>query len=191
MNIPFIKKTPAHYLLLSALLFASLLTGNAYAAAEMRSEATPGGFRDEIPAVVVAAPVGNRMAAGRSGQPWEEPDSRVLRASAADDVDRAAGRIRVTGVGVPPQDAPNSTVRREMAERAALADAERKLVKAVAEIKIGPDQNAGSRMNKKNFSRKIQGYIKGYTVVGERELADGTVEIDLELPLNGQNGLSR
>ena len=46
-------------------------------------------------------------------------------------------------------------------------------------------------MSDKNFASKIQGFLKGYTVVSERELQDGKFEIVLELPLNGPAGLSR
>lgn len=111
--------------------------------------------------------------------------------SAIEGVDWAAGKIRATGLGVPPPNAPNHTIRREMARRAALADAERKLLKAVAEIKVGPDESLGSRMREKNFSRKIEGFIKGYKVARERELDAGKIETDLELPLTGLNGLTQ
>lgn len=116
---------------------------------------------------------------------------RLLYASAIEGVDWAAGKVRVTGVGMPPADATNMTIRREMARRAALADAQRKLMKAVAEVKAGPDLSMKSLMGEKNFSRKIQGFIKGYRIVAERELDGGKIEIDLELPLTGQSGLSR
>lgn len=115
----------------------------------------------------------------------------LLLAEEQDGVDWAAGKIRVTGIGMPPANAASPTIRREMAERAALSDAERKLVKAVSEIKVGSDGNVRSHMGERNFTEKIQGYIKGYRVTGERERDDGGIEIDVELPLTGQNGLSR
>jgi hypothetical protein len=39
--------------------------------------------------------------------------------------------------------------------------------------------------------RRIEGFIKGYRIVGEREREDGMIEIDLELRLAGQHALSR
>lgn len=116
---------------------------------------------------------------------------RLLYASAVDGIDWAAGKIRVTGTGLPPASAVNATVRREMARRAALADGERKLVKAVAQIKIGPGRSLQSFWGEKNFTERIQGFIRGYKVVGERENEGGRIEIDLELPLTGPGGLSR
>ena len=116
---------------------------------------------------------------------------RLLYASAADGVDWTAGKIRVTGIGLPPVNAATATVRREMARRAALVDGERKLVKTVAQIKVGPGQSLQSFWGEKNFTERIQGFIRGYKVVGEREADGGRIEIDLELPLTGQGGLSR
>jgi hypothetical protein len=116
---------------------------------------------------------------------------RMICADAIDGVDWATGKIRVTGVGLPPANAANVTISREMARRAALADAERKLVKAIAQIKVGPGQSLRSLWGEKSYRERIQGFIKGYRVVGEHELDGGKIEIELELPLTGQSGLSR
>ena len=115
----------------------------------------------------------------------------LLYASQIQGVDWAAGKIKVTGIGIPPRNAANNTVRRELAKRAALSDAQRKLIKIVAEIKTGPDTSLRAHLGEKSFSEKIQGFVQGYTIAGERESDDGKIEIDLELPLTGQNGLSR
>lgn len=111
--------------------------------------------------------------------------------SAASDIELTPESIRVTGIGRPPENTASPSIRREMAARAALSDGERKLVKAVAEIKVGADGTVGSRMNQGNFAQKVEGFIKGYSVIGEREMNDGTVEIDLELKLGCRRGLSR
>lgn len=110
--------------------------------------------------------------------------------SAIEGVDWAAGKIRATGIGLPPPGARSHTVSREMARRAALADVERKLLQAVAEIKLGPDAGLKSRMREKNFSRKIEGFIRQYKVAGEREVEGGKIEMSVELPLTGPGGLS-
>lgn len=122
-----------------------------------------------------------------SVRPSVGSDTRTMTISTvAEKASPAAGKLRVTGIGIPPQDSQNITVRREMAERAALADAERKLLKAIADSRTGNVQKRRPTDNK-NYSRKIEGHIKGYSIVGKRELPDGTVEIDLELPLTDQN----
>ncbi len=106
-------------------------------------------------------------------------------------VENHAGRtLRVSGRGSAPPNVINPTVRREMAERAALSDARRKLVQALADLKAVDGRTLESRMGEPNFSRHVEGFIKGYTVTGERELSDRRIEIDLELPLADQGGVS-
>jgi len=108
-----------------------------------------------------------------------------------DGVDWAAGKIRATGIGVPPQNATNDSVRRAMAQRAALADAQRNMLRTVEQIRISDNQDVKDAMRSKNVASKIQGFLKGYSVVSERELEGGKIEVVLELPLNGPAGLSR
>jgi len=106
-------------------------------------------------------------------------------------VDWAGGKIRATGIGIPPQNAANESIRRAMAQRAALVEAQRNMLRTIEQIRIDTDQDVKAAMRAKNVALNIQGFIKGYTVVSERELADGKIEVVLELPLNGPNGLSR
>jgi len=108
-----------------------------------------------------------------------------------DGVDWSQGKIRATGIGMPPQNAPNVSVRRAMAQRAALADAQRNMLRTIEQIRISDNQDIKDAMRSKNIASKIQGFLKGYTVVSERELEDGRVEVVLELPLTGPAGLSR
>jgi len=108
-----------------------------------------------------------------------------------DGVDWAAGKIRATGIGMPPQNATNDSVRRAMAQRAALADAQRNMLRTVEQIRISDDEDVKAAMRSKNVASKVQGFLKGYTVVSERELEGGKIEVVLELPLTGPAGLSR
>jgi hypothetical protein len=120
-----------------------------------------------------------------------EQNAVLFPISAIDGVDWTAGKIRATGTGLPPQNAANPSVQRAMAQRAALADAQRNLLRAIEQIRLDSDKIVKTAMNDKNFASKIQGFIKGYTVIGERELPGGKIEVVLELPLNGPSGLSR
>jgi len=115
----------------------------------------------------------------------------LLPIVATDGVDWAAGKIRATGVGSPPKDAGNAGAARAMAQRAALADGQRNLLRMIEQIKIDGGRSVGSMMASGKYSERIQGFVKGYTVVRERELQDGRIEILLELPLTGPSGLSR
>jgi hypothetical protein len=117
--------------------------------------------------------------------------SVLLPIIATDGVDWAAGKIRATGVGSPPANTENAGSARAMAERAALADGQRNLLRTVEQIKIDGGKSVGTIMRTGNGAERIQGFVKGYKVVSERELADGRIEIILELPLTGPTGLSR
>ncbi len=116
--------------------------------------------------------------------------SSFFYASPIEGVNWASGKIRVTGTGLPPVDAPNPSVSREAARRAAHADAQRKLVKAISQIKVSPNKSLKSKLGENKFTEKIEGFIRGYAVTDERELEGGKIEVDMELPLTGQNGLS-
>ena len=117
-------------------------------------------------------------------------DFSLFYQSGLNEVDWSAGKIRVTGFGSAPPNAPAKSVRREMAKRAALSDAQRKLVKTLSEIKVGPDTSLKSDLGEKKFMQTIQGFVKGYSVVQEHEREDGSIEIEVEMPLTGINGLS-
>jgi len=106
-------------------------------------------------------------------------------------VDWASGKIRATGHGLPPVQTASSTVRREMTKRAALSDAERNLLKIVQNIRISSTMDIKTYMQDANRAERIQGFIRGYTVVSETDHDDGSVDIILELPLTGPAGLSR
>jgi len=106
-------------------------------------------------------------------------------------VDWTGGKIRATGIGLPPPDAPNATVRKAMAERAALADGQRNLLRTIEQIRIDNNRDIRTAMGNRNFAEKIQGFVKGYTVASTRELDNGKIEVVLELPLTGLSGLSR
>ena len=115
----------------------------------------------------------------------------LLPIVATDGVDWAAGRIRATGVGSPPPNPENAGQARAMTQRAALADAQRNLLRTIEQIKIDGGRSVGTVMRDRNVAERIQGFVKGYTVVSERELEGGKIEIVLELPLTGSSGLSR
>ena len=116
---------------------------------------------------------------------------RLLYVSVISGVDWAAGKVRATGVGMPPATAVNATIKREMARRAALVDAQRNLLNAINQIKTGPDQSLKSLWGEKKYASIVSGFIRGYTVTGERELSGGKIEVDVELPLTGRTGLTQ
>ena len=120
-----------------------------------------------------------------------EQTAVLLPIVSIDGVDWVAGKIHATGTGLPPRNAVNDSVRRAMAERAALADAQRNMLRTIEQIKIDTGRNVKDAMRSKNIATKIEGFLKGYTVVSEREGEGGKIEVVLELPLTGPAGLSR
>ncbi len=116
-------------------------------------------------------------------------DIRLLYVSAVNGVDWSTGKIGAVGVGMQPKNAPNPTIGREMAKRAALADGRRNLLKTISEIRVNSEQNVKAFMGEKAYTQKVQGFIQGSRIVEEREV-NGRVELVLELPLTGPNGLS-
>lgn len=119
-----------------------------------------------------------------------ERNAVLIPISDVDGVDWASGRIRAKGVGMPPRDAANSTIRREMAKRAALADAQRNLLGTIEQIRVDAHRTVKTAMQSAGVAKRIQGFVKGYTVASERDLDNGAVEVILELPLTGAQGLS-
>jgi hypothetical protein len=115
----------------------------------------------------------------------------LLPIVATDGVDWAAGRVRASGIGSPPRNAANAASARAMTQRAAIADAQRNLLRIVEQIKIDGNRTVGTITHSRNGAERIQGFLKGYRIVSERELGDGRIEVILELPLTGPAGLSR
>lgn len=138
----------------------------------------PGHADDTIPVVITD----DRMV---------ELNAVLLPITSIDGVDWTSGKIHATGIGVPPQTSPNETIRREMAKHAALIDAPRNMLRIIEQIRIDADQDIKTAMRSKKVASKVQGCLKGSTVISERELDGGTFEVVLELPFTGPAGLSR
>jgi hypothetical protein len=117
-------------------------------------------------------------------------DIRMLYITAIEGIDWSAGKVRARGIGLPPKQAPTPTVRREMAKRAAVADAERNLLRIVELINVGPGQKFAESPGGETFVQKLQGYLQGYRIAAERDMDGGKIEIELELPLTGTGGLT-
>ncbi len=116
---------------------------------------------------------------------------RLLYISSIDGVDWSTGKIHVAGEGLRPDHAANDTIRRELAHRAALADAQRNLLRILDHIMVTPDENLKKFWGNKKYTEIIQGFIQGYTVISEQDTAVGGVRVVLEFPLTGPLGLTR
>ena len=130
------------------------------------------------------------VAVGVSDNQKTNQDIRLLYITAIEGIDWNAGKIRSRGIGLPPKQSPTPTVKREMAKRAAVADAERNLLRIIELINVAPDQKFISALGEKTYTQKLQGYLQGYRVATERDMDGGKIEVELELPLTGPGGLS-
>lgn len=91
--------------------------------------------------------------------------------------------VRVTGRGAPGEE-DNAVQRHLMAERAAKVDAYRNLAEMVYGLYIDSETTVEDFLVGKDIIRtEVQAFIQGARVVGVKEEADGTVEVELELPL--------
>jgi hypothetical protein len=117
-------------------------------------------------------------------------DIRMLYITAIEGIDWNAGKIRSRGIGLPPKQAPTPTVRRELAKRAALADAERNMIRMLELVNMAPDQKLASALGDGNGTHKLSGFLQGYRIAVERDMDGGKIEVEIELPLTGPGGLS-
>jgi hypothetical protein len=125
----------------------------------------------------------------RDGQQLKQ-DIRQLYITTIEGIDWQAGIARARGVGLPPGQAPIPTVRREMAKRAALADAERNMLRSIELLQVGPERKLSELLGEKVFAQRIRGLLSGYRIVADRDLSGGRVEIEIEMPLTGPQGIT-
>jgi hypothetical protein len=130
------------------------------------------------------------IAVGVSEDRRSAQDIRMLYITAIEGIDWNTGKARARGIGLPPKQAPTPTIRREMAKRAAVADAERNLLRTLELINVGPGKKLTAALGEGAIVQKLHGYLQGYRIAVERDMDGGRVEVELELPLTGSGGLT-
>ena len=148
-------------------------------AGEYEVRATAPGYAEDIAPVTI--PENQRV----------QQTAVLLAVAPIEGVDWTTGVIRAAGVGSPPQNAGNPSADRAMTQRAAMADAQRNLLRIVEQIRIDDQRTVKNFMATGKGVQRIQGYLSGFKVVSERDLSDGRIEIILQLPLKGPAGLQR
>lgn len=92
--------------------------------------------------------------------------------------------LKATGSGIPPPGSVNPAQARLMALRAAKVDAMRNLAEQVSGVTIVSDTSIRDFVTKHDtIKSRVDSFIKGAWISEERELADGTMEVDMELAL--------
>lgn len=107
-------------------------------------------------------------------------------------LDWTSGSLTVTGTGAAPAGG-NPGQRRLMAERAATVDAYRKLAEAVNGVSVFAETIVKDYVTQSDTIRlSVSALIRGAQPAGKpRYLSDGTVEIDLKMPVFGRGSLAQ
>lgn len=106
------------------------------------------------------------------------------------EVDWANGVIKVTGIGSPPPDLKIKAQARPMAKRAAVADCYRNFLEVIEGVKVDSETVVKKMTQSDVIKTRVTGLIKGARELKTRYMSDGTIEVDMVLPLNGTTGLS-
>lgn len=92
--------------------------------------------------------------------------------------------LKATGSGIPSPGAVNPAQARLMGLRAAKVDAMRNLLEQAYGVRIMSDSSIQDFVLKSDVIKsRVDAFIKGAWVVEERQLADGTIEVDMEIAL--------
>jgi len=113
---------------------------------------------------------------------WED----FMEPMASGTINWTKGVVQAKGIGAPPEKYYGKPQARPMALRAAKLDAMRNLLEATQGVRIN------SRTTVKDFAvesdiimSQVQGMVKGAQIVKQEYLSDGTVEITMQMSLQG------
>lgn len=96
--------------------------------------------------------------------------------------------VRVSAIGLPPFGASGALKAREVARQNALSLAQKRLLAAIMGMRAGKSTVQELSAQSPALRNRLRTLIMSAKVTG-KELADGSVEITLELPFAGANGL--
>lgn len=113
-------------------------------------------------------------------------EAELVEHQANGSINWSKGVVQAKGIGAPPEKYYGKPQARPMALRAARIDAMRNLLETTKGVQID------SKTTVKNFmvdsdviSAEVQGMVRGAQVVKQEYLSDGTVEITMQMSLNG------
>lgn len=97
-----------------------------------------------------------------------------------------AGEIVATGIGAPPSTPLNPAQARAMTERAAYVVALRNLLETVKGVQVDSATVVENFMVKSDVIRtRVEGIVQGARVVKKQYMSDGSVEIQVAMPMKG------
>lgn len=102
------------------------------------------------------------------------------------------GLVEAIGIGAPSSMAKSLAHGRLMARRAAIADAQRNLLKSVEGVQVTAETTVKNfQTTNDSVKTKVFDMIKEAKIVKEQQLADGTCQVTLRISLYGTSGLSK
>jgi hypothetical protein len=96
--------------------------------------------------------------------------------------------VRVSAIGLPPFGASGALKAREVARQNALSQAQKRLLAAIMEMPAGKSTVQERSAANPAARNRLRALVMGAKVTG-KDLADGSVEVTLEVPFAGSNGL--
>jgi len=100
-------------------------------------------------------------------------------------VDWSQQRLKATGIGAPRPDAPPGA-QRAGAIIVAKSDALRNLLATAKGIYLTSETTVNNAVLESDVIKtKVEGFLRGFTVVDTRYMSDQSVEVDVEVPLSG------
>jgi len=118
--------------------------------------------------------------------PNQAESQDLVEPSGSGTINWSKGVVEAVGIGAPPEKYYGKPQARPMALRAAKVDAMRNLLEATKGVQIDSDTTVSNFMVESDvISAKVQGMIRGAKTVKQEYLSDGTVEITMQMPLNG------
>ncbi len=118
-------------------------------------------------------------------------DPAVQKVGDAGGIDWEQGAIEALGMGVPPANAVSRAQARALARRAAYVDAQRNLLETIQGVQVDSETTVKNMAVESDIIKtKLSGLVKGYRVVKEQELPDGSFQVILAVNMHGKGGLS-
>ena len=112
--------------------------------------------------------------------------SDAIESTSVGKINWTAGEVFATGIGAPPAQPINAAQARAMAERAAYAVALRNLLEVVKGVRVDSESIVENFMVTSDVIRThVEGVVKGARIIKTQYLSDGSVEVQVSMPLRG------